>query len=112
MSWIIAGTAAGSAVLGAAQASQQRKAAAQTNAANANLAAAQTRFSPWTGMAGKYEAQPLGNTPLAGAAQGGLAGAIQGQGIKNSMAANDLIQAKIAALNQGGSQYPNLGLER
>jgi type II secretory pathway pseudopilin PulG len=77
MSWVVAGVAAGTAVLGAVQASQQRKAQQQANQQQANISAAQTEFSPWTKI------QPQGFNPeaptasaLGGAVQGGLGGAM------------------------------------
>lgn len=83
MSWIVAGTAIGSAVLGAAQGQQKRKAEQEANQANAQITAAQTQYSPWTGMAPqKFEATPIADSALGGAVVGGYGGLAQGMKLK------------------------------
>jgi hypothetical protein len=89
MSWIIAGTAVGGAVLGAVQGGQKRKAEQQQNQANAMITAAQSEFNPWTGIKPQqFNAQAPTSTALGGAAEGGLGGAMFAQGLKNSQSAN------------------------
>lgn len=83
MSWIVAGTAIGSAVLGAAQGAQKRKAEQASNQANAELTAAQTEFSPWTHLQPQsFTSAPVASSGFGGAAQGALGGAMFGQGLK------------------------------
>ena len=83
MSWVVAGTAAGTALLGAYQGEQQRKAQVAANNQQAQMAAAQTQYSPWTGMgAGQANLSPVTGSALGGAIQGGLSGAMFAQGMK------------------------------
>jgi uncharacterized membrane protein len=93
MSWAVTAVV-GSTALGAYQAEEQRKAQAAANRTNAEMAAAQTQYSPWTGMAtGQAEMAPVKGDALGGAAQGALGGAMFAQGLKTSAAE----QAKLAA---------------
>ena len=73
MSWVVVGMAAVGAVQGAEQRSAQKKA----NKAQADAAAAQTEFSPWTKAGpGQLNQQAVTGSALGGAVQGGLAGAM------------------------------------
>lgn len=94
MSWVVSGAAAATAVVGAYSADQQRKAQQDANKQQAEMAAAQTQYSPWTGMqTGQANLQPVTASALQGGLQGGLSGAMFGQGMKTSQAE----QAKLAA---------------
>jgi hypothetical protein len=65
--------------LGAIQGQQQADAQRQANKQQADMAAAQTEFSPWTGAGpGKAKLGAVTGSPLAGAVQGGLSGAMYG----------------------------------
>ena len=65
--------------LGAIQGGQQAAAQRDANKQQAQMAAAQTEFSPWTGAGpGKANLQAVTGSPLAGAVQGGLSGAMYG----------------------------------
>jgi len=76
MSWFVVGMAAVGAVQGAEQRSAQKKA----NKAQADAAAAQTQFSPWTKAGpGKLDQKPVTASALGGAVQGGLTGAMYGK---------------------------------
>lgn len=87
MSWVIAGTAIGTAALGAINASQQRKAQQQSNEANANMSAAQMQYSPWTGVKpGTPQMSAVDANPLGGAIQGGLGGAMFASALKKNQA--------------------------
>lgn len=73
MSWIMVGTAAIGAIQGAQQAKAQRKA----NQQNADMAAAQTEFSPWTGAKpGQAEMGAITTSALEGGVQGAMTGAM------------------------------------
>lgn len=77
MTWAGTAIAVGSATVGAINANQQRKAQQKANQANANISAAQTQYSPWTGAAissPKFEATP--DNTFGAAAQGALGGAM------------------------------------
>jgi hypothetical protein len=88
MSWVVSGVAVGSAVIGAYSQEEQRKAQVAANKQQAEMAAAQTQYSPWTGMgSGQANMQPVTGNALSGALQGGLSGAMFGQGLKGSMGA-------------------------
>lgn len=77
MAWVVVGTALGGAALGAFQGEEQRKAQVRNNQAQANMAAAQTESSPWTGMgAGQAQLAPVTGSAMAGGLQGGLSGAM------------------------------------
>lgn len=70
MSWVTVAVVGGGAVLGQQQAKRQRDMQYQQNMAEA----AQTQYSPWTGMgAGKIGTQS--SSDIAAALQGGMAGA-------------------------------------
>lgn len=86
MSWVIAGTAIGTAALGAINASQQRKAQQQANETNANMSAAQMQYSPWTGV--KPSTPQMGavtDNVMGGALQGGLGGAMFGSALQKNL---------------------------
>ena len=71
MSWVVVGAAA----IGAVTADQQRRQAKKQNQQQASMAAAQTEFSPWTGLgAGSFSPVSEGQGALAGGAQGALGG--------------------------------------
>lgn len=94
MSWVVAGVALGSAAIGAYQGEQQRKAQVEANKQQAEMAAAQTQFSPWTGAGpGQANIQPVTGSALQGGLQGGLSGAMFASGMQKSNAE----QAKLAA---------------
>lgn len=94
MSWAVTAVV-GSAALGAYQAEEQRKAQAAANRANAEMAAAQTQYSPWTGMAtGQADLKPVSGDALGGAAQGALGGAMFAQGMKKSAAEQNKLNAQ------------------
>lgn len=105
MAWGVVAVAAGTALLGAYQASEQRRAqrdaVEQQNNANLKVSRAQTEYSPWTGIKPQgYSAQgvPVGQSDLGGAVQGGLGGAMFAMQAKNQMADN---QAKQGAELEG-----------
>jgi hypothetical protein len=70
MSWVAVGLTVGSAVLGQQQAKRQREQQYQQNMAQA----AQTQYSPWSGMSGG-QVSTQNSSDLAGGLQGGMAGA-------------------------------------
>lgn len=77
MSWIVAGVAAASAVMGAVNQGNQARAQKKANETNANMAAAEQQYSPWTGMkASAPPVNPISASPVGGAMQGGLSGAM------------------------------------
>lgn len=84
MSWVVAGVAAGTALMSMMQAQQQQK-----NQRAQNLAAAeQTRYSPWTNL-GAGQIEVSGQNPVLAGVGGGLQGAVAGYGMKqNKMAAD------------------------
>lgn len=83
MSWIIAGTAIGTAVLGAAQGAQKRKSEQAQNQASADMSAAQMQYSPWTKITPQaYQPNAPDSSAFGGAVQGGLGGAMFGQSLK------------------------------
>lgn len=94
MTWVVSGVTAGTAALGAFQADEQRKAQIAANRQQAEMAAAQTQYSPWTGMAtGQANLQAVTGNPLAGALQGGLQGAMFAKSLKPSQDAQAGISA-------------------
>lgn len=101
MSWFVAGTTAATAVVGAYSADQQRKAQQDANKQQSEMAAAQTQYSPWTGMqTGQANLQPVTASALQGGLQGGLSGAMFGQGMKTSQAEQAKLAAETEALNK------------
>lgn len=83
MSWVAVGVTAVGAISGAQQAKRQREAQEGQNEA----AAAQTRYSPWTGMgSGQINTSPT-QSGLEGALGGGLKGFMTGSSIKGAMGA-------------------------
>lgn len=73
MPWIPLLTAA----VGAVQGNQQRRAQQQQNQQQTDIAAAQTQYSPWTGIKPQgVQFNPVTGSALGGAAQGALAGAM------------------------------------
>jgi hypothetical protein len=98
MSWVVVGVAGTTAAVGAVTAAQQRKAQQQANQKNAEMAAAQMEYSPWTGIKPQSaEQQAVTASPMAGAIQGGLSGAMFGTSLKKGMAENDKLAADAAA---------------
>lgn len=88
MTWVAVGIAGTTAAVGAVNAGAQRKAQQKANEQNANIAAAQQEFSPWTGMkpASPVMGSNYGPGALGGAVQGGLGGAMFGQQLKSAAA--------------------------
>lgn len=90
MWWIPASMAVG-AIMQGQQAKAQRKAQQQ----QANISAAQTEYSPWTGITPQqFNPQPITASALGGAVQGGLSGVMQEQAMKQGAADADLTQAQ------------------
>lgn len=90
MSWVVVGTAAVSAVA----ADQKRQAQERANVQQSKISAAQTEYSPWTGITPQaYQPQAVDSSALGGAIQGGLSGAMFSQGLKK----NDAEIAKLKA---------------
>lgn len=78
MSWVAVGVAGTTAVVGAVNASEQRKQQANANKQSAAISAAQQEWSPWTHMQ-PQEFKPgsnFGPGALGGGIQGGLGGAM------------------------------------
>lgn len=98
MAWWLPAMAVGSAIMGGQQAKAQNKARERQNMA----AAAQTEWSPWTGM-GQGQIDTSRTDPMAAALQGGLGGFMQGQNIQNAMTTNAANQglADVAGGGQG-----------
>lgn len=104
MSWAIAGTAAGTALLGAVNASQQRNAQRKQNQMQADQAAAQMEFSPWTGVKpGTPQMQTETANPVGSALQGGLGGAMY------AMANKDKLQPASSPMTDSNFQMPQMG---
>lgn len=77
MSWIASGVAAGTAVLGAVNAGEQRKSQQRANQAQGEISGAQMAMSPWTKMAPQQaNLTPVTASPVGGFAQGALGGAM------------------------------------
>jgi len=86
--WPMIAATLGSAAIGALSGAQQRKAQQEQNQAQADIAAAQTQYSPWTNIKPQAaQMQTVTGSPLGGAAQGALSGAMFAQGMKNQDAA-------------------------
>jgi hypothetical protein len=78
MAWPVV---AAMAAMGAIQGEQQRKAQQQANRQQAEVAAAQTEYSPWTGIKPQgVNFSPVTSSAMGGAAQGALSGAMMGKG--------------------------------
>lgn len=115
MSWIVVGVGAATAALGAYQASENRRAQKSAierqNHDNLRIAQAQAEYSPWTGIKPQnttMNAVPAGQSDFGGAVQGGIGGAMFGQGIKQNQAELEKLKAeedlaKIRAMGGGGS---------
>jgi len=102
MSWVAVGAAA----IGAVTAAQQRKAQQQANQQSSDVNAAQTQFSPWTGIKPQaFAPQAVTANALGGAVQGGLGGAMFAQGQKKNAAEIESLnaQTKMAGM-QGNAQ--------
>lgn len=96
----------GMAALGAVQAEQQRKAQARAQEQNAQMAAAQTKYSPWTGMGpGQVQAQAPNGGALQGAMAGGLSGAMFGQQFADKPPT--VYDEKVAPINPLATQTDN-----
>ncbi len=105
MSWVVVGVGAGTALLGAYTASEQRRAAATAqedqNRRSQNITAAQTQYSPWTHLSpqtAQTGAVPAGVSDLGGALQGAEAGYLTGQSAKQRSLDQAKTQAQIDAL--------------
>lgn len=86
MSWVVAGVAGGTALLGAVNAAQQRNAQRKQNQQQADMSAAQMEFSPWTGVKpGTPQVSAITANPLGGAVQGGIGGAMYAMGNKEKL---------------------------
>lgn len=97
MSWVVAGVAGGTAVLGALNAANQRKAQQRQNQQSADVSAAQTQFSPWTHIQPQgFQPQAITANPMSGAVQGGLGGAMFGMQLKKGMAEDEAAKALAA----------------
>jgi|GEM_PF-4609364 len=81
MAWIPIAMAALGAVSGAEQAKAQKKAQER----QANLSAAQTQYSPWTGITPQQFTPGPVSSPLAGAFSGGVQGGLQGMMFSKGM---------------------------
>jgi len=81
MSWVMVAVGGG-ALAGGIQANEQKKDVRRQNRAQAEI----TRYSPWTGMQGKMQAEPsvMGGT-LQGAMMGAMAGNAMGLGGKKDI---------------------------
>lgn len=105
MSWVVVGVAGTTAVLGAINAAEQRKAQQKANQQNANIAAAQQEFSPWTGIKpASPQMQAVDSSATAGAAQGALSGAMTGLQVKKGMAEADKMKAEADAAQKAQEQ--------
>ena len=97
MSWVAVGAAA----IGAVTAAQQRKAQQQANQQSSDVNAAQTQFSPWTGIKPQaFAPQAVTANALGGAVQGGLGGAMFAQGQKKSDAELSNLNAQTKMMQQ------------
>jgi hypothetical protein len=125
MAWVTVGIAGGTALLGALSAANQRKAQQQQNQAQADISAAQTQYSPWTGVKPQAaQMQAVTGDPLGGAAQGALSGAMFAQGMKNQDANRPKVNPEQDAMEKmkqeqmknsfsnSGMQMPNSILNR
>lgn len=74
MPWIPIAMAAGSALMGAQKAKQEREAQRSNMMANAE----QMRYSPWSGMSASFMPGQALESPLGAAIGGGMQGAVQG----------------------------------
>lgn len=89
------GMIAGS-VLGLAKGEEDKHTEKKQRKLNAEI----TRYSPWT----RIGQQPVRMAdPTGSLLQGGLSGAMMGQGISNSMAQNKLLEAQAAQAAAGGA---------
>jgi hypothetical protein len=82
MSWVVTGigVTVGTTALGAVQANQNRKAQQKANQQQADISAAQTQYSPWTGIKGgtpDIKATPDNTAGIIG--QGALSGVMFGE---------------------------------
>lgn len=80
MSWVAVGVTGAGMIMGQQQAAQQRKAQRDQN----NIAAAQTEFSPWTGVQGQASTEPT-QSNFQGALGGGMQGLMAGNMMKGQM---------------------------
>lgn len=103
MSWVAVGFTGGSALLSMQQAKRQQEQQKAQNIA----AAAQTEYSPWTGM-GQGQLQTGAPSQIASGLQGGLTGFMQGKAIQGAMDSNDLAKQKLELEKQKIGQKPTL----
>lgn len=108
MAWWLPAMAIGSALMGADQARQQQKQQKAQNMA----AAAQTEYSPWTGM-GAGQVQTGAPSTLGSGLQSGLSGFMAGQSISKGMAESKLAEkaAAEAAAKQQAEEARKLALQ-
>lgn len=98
MWWIPASMAVGAIMQG-----QQAKAQAKAQEKQAAISAAQTEFSPWTGITPQqFNPQPITASALGGAVQGGLSGVMQEQAMAKGAAQDDLMKAQTNYYNSQG----------
>lgn len=106
MWWIPASMAVGG-IMAGQQARAQKKAQQQ----QANVTAAQTEYSPWTGITPQqFNPTPITTSAMSGAVQGGLSGLMQEQAMQKSQAQDDLMKSQTDYYNSqsqgGGGQSP------
>lgn len=88
MSWVVTGigVGVGTTALGAVQANQNRIAQQRANQQNANISAAQTQYSPWTGIKGSApNIQATPDNTASTLAQGALGSTMFGVNLKNKL---------------------------
>lgn len=101
------------AALGAIQGEGQRRSQERANKQQANISAAQTEFSPWTGLTPQaFTPQAEGAGALGGAVQGGLSGAMFSQGLDKADAEAARLKAEADAMNQQQMIYQPPGMRR